>query len=250
MNIGEVFETPHDCPPERVFMLTAYLDESGHEGRNLMVLAGFLGDSVQWGSCAENWKAALGQRKHLHMTELRWSKPERIEKLLCALGPIPHAAGLRAVFTTAAMSDYDDLTLGTELQQLYKSYMIALMGMVHVIAEGIPSNETFKLVLEANDRYRMNVESLFRATKKLQTSDGRQKLVSIEFVDKGVTSLTEPADFLAYALIQQHRNPGSVRERLCAPILENTQPAFGRRHDLQPELVRDLVNNTRSNFHT
>lgn len=244
----DIFETPHDSPPKWVFMLTAYLDESGHETRNLMVLAGFLGNSSQWGACAENWKTALGNRKNLHMKDLHWSKPERIRRLLCALGPIPHEAGLRAVFTTAAMSDYDDLTAGTELDQLYKSYMIALMGMIHVIAENIPPDETFKLVLEANDRYAMNVQSLFNATKKLQTSDGRSKLISIEFVDKGVTSLTEPADFLAYALIQRYRNPGSVKDELCAPILENTQPCFGRQHQLQPELLRDLVNNTRSKF--
>jgi hypothetical protein len=213
-----------------------------------MVLAGFLGDSSQWGTCAENWKSALGKRKNLHMKDLHWSKPDRIKRLLCALGPIPHAAGLRAVVTTAAMSDYDDLTSGTELNQLYKSYMIALMGMIHVITENIPSDETFKIVLEANDRYAMNVQSLFKATGKFQTPDGRPKLISIEFVDKGVTSLTEPADFLAYALIQRYRNPGSVKDELCAPILENTQPSFTRQHQLQPELLRDLVNNTRSKF--
>jgi hypothetical protein len=209
MIVREVFETPHDAPPEWVFMLTAYLDESGHETRDLMVLAGFLGDSVQWGNCAENWKIALGRRKSLHMKSLQWSKPKRIEKLLCALGPVPHAAGLRAVFTTAAMSDYDDITTGAKLERLYKSYMISLMGIIDVVSDNIPANETFKLVLEANDQYRVNVQSLFKAARKLKTSDGRQKLTSIEFVNKGITSLTEPADYLAYALIQQYRSRGS-----------------------------------------
>jgi hypothetical protein len=242
--VRDIFETPHDNPPEWVFMLTAYLDESGHEGRDLMVLAGFLGDSDQWQKCEDDWKVALGRRKHLHMVELRWSKPKRIKRLLSALGPVPHAAGLQALFTTVAMSDYDDLIAGTELERLFKSYMVAMIGMIHVIAGNIPADETFKLILETNDQYQVNVQSLFRATRELKTPDERRKVVSIEFVDKGTTVLTEPADFLAYALIQRYRNPGSMKDTFCAPILENTRPALGRQHQQQPELLRNLVNKT------
>jgi hypothetical protein len=162
----DCFATPHDCPPERVFMLTAYLDESGHEGQGLMVLAGFLGDDEQWKQCEEKWRIGLGKRKSLHMQELRWSKRGRIKKLLDSLGPVPHEAGLQAVFTTAAMSDYGDLIAGTQLERLFRAYIIALMGIIHLIQASIPSEETFKLVLEANDRYEVNSHSIFRATKK------------------------------------------------------------------------------------
>jgi hypothetical protein len=58
----DFFATPHDCPPERVFVLTAYLDESGHEGQGMMVLAGFLGDDGQWRECEKKWKRALGKK--------------------------------------------------------------------------------------------------------------------------------------------------------------------------------------------
>lgn len=226
-------------------MLTAYLDESGHEGKNLMVLAGFLGDAVQWRTCEENWKLALGKRSHLHMNDLRWSKPERIERLLRALGPVPHAAGLQAVVVTTSMSDYEDLVSGTELERLYKSYMISLMGIINVVTENIPADETFKLVLERNDRYEVNVQSLFRGSKESRSGG---KLISIEFVDKGGTCLTEPGDYLAYAILERHRNAGSMRDKLCSPILCNTQPVLARFHHLQPELVRDLVNNTVAKF--
>jgi hypothetical protein len=241
MNSHEIFETPHDCPPKWVFMLTAYLDESGQESRNLMVLAGFLGDSDQWLKCEADWRAGLGKKKHLHMNDLRWSKPKRVKKLLDALGPIPHAAGLQAVFTSAAMSDYDDLVSGTEMERMLRSYILALVGMIQIIAKNIPDNETFKLILESNDQYELNAQSLFKASRGLVTSDGRQKLVSIEFVDKGTTLLTEPADYLAYALIQMHRNPGSIKHTLCTPILLNTRPALARQHQQQPDLVRNLV---------
>ena len=78
-------------------MLTAYLDESGHESKGLIILAGFLGNFDQWTKCEAGWKAALGKRQHLHTKELRWSKPERVKRLLESLGPVPHFAGLQGV---------------------------------------------------------------------------------------------------------------------------------------------------------
>jgi hypothetical protein len=242
--VREIFETPHDRPPEWVFMLTAYLDESGHEGRDVMVLAGFLGDKPQWQKCEQDWKVALGKRKQLHMRELRWSRPDRVKKLLDALGPVPHAAGLQAVFTTAAMSNYEDLIYGTLMERLLRAYILAVIGMIYLIGKNIPPSETFKLVLEANERYEVNVQSLFRASKGMLTPDGKRKLVSIEYVDKGTTCLTEPADYLAYAMLQRHRSPGSLRDTLCAPILKNTRPGLGRDHQQQPELIRQWVTQT------
>src|SRR2546426_907405 len=55
-------------------MLTVYLDESGHEGK-VVIVAGFLGNDNQWEQCAKKWQAGLGpQRRLLHMKDLRWSK--------------------------------------------------------------------------------------------------------------------------------------------------------------------------------
>jgi hypothetical protein len=248
INARDFFATPHDCPPGRVFVLTAYLDESGHEGQSLMVLAGFLGSDEQWKRCEEKWRINLGNRKHLHMRELQWSKRERIKQLLDKLGPVPHEAGLQVVFTTAAMSDYSDIVTGTQMEWLFRAYMISLMGMIHLIADNIPSQETFKLVLEANDRYTLNVQSLFKGTGNIVNSDGSRKLISIEQVPKGITLLTQPADYLAYALLQQERNPGSEKHILCAPILQNVKPALGRRHEQQPDLVRDMLNRAAERF--
>ena len=38
-------------------MLTAYLDETGHEGKDLVILAGFLGTAEQWEKCETDWRA-------------------------------------------------------------------------------------------------------------------------------------------------------------------------------------------------
>ncbi len=55
-------------------MLTAYLDESGHDSKDWMCLAGFLGNENQWKDCSEKWRIGLGpNRKSLHMRTLRWN---------------------------------------------------------------------------------------------------------------------------------------------------------------------------------
>jgi hypothetical protein len=241
VNTQEIFETPHDCAPKKVFMLTAYLDESAHESRDVMILAGFLGDAAQWKICEENWRIALGKKQHLHMNELRWSKPDRLKRLLDCLGPVPHSAGLQVVFSTARMKDYDDLIVGTKIAPFLRSYYFSLMGIISLIAKGIPADETFKIVLESNQRYMANANGLFQMTRGLKTPDGRPKLVSLEFVDKGVTLLTEPGDYLAYALLQTDRDPTGIRAALSSPILKHAKPAWGVKHHHQPELLRQLV---------
>lgn len=222
-------------------MLIAYLDESGHEGRDLVILAGFLGNTDQWNDCEAAWKMALGRRKNLHMGELRWSKPDRIKKLLAVLGPIPHAVNLQAVLSTVRISDYEDLLDGTQMQKLMKGYFIALLGIINVIATGIPPEETFKLVLEVQNEYAVGAHQIFLGATDLRTPSGNRKFVSIEFIKKGETCLTEPADYLAYALLQQYRDANSIRFESCSPILKITQPALGRHHSLQREVLRDFV---------
>lgn len=93
-------------------MLTAYMDESGHEA-DRVVLAGFLGNRDQWKLFEAAWRKGLGRRRNLHMKELRWHKPERIKELLASLAPIPYRCGLTALYSTVLASDYSDLIVGT-----------------------------------------------------------------------------------------------------------------------------------------
>lgn len=239
--VRDLFETPHDCRPERMFVLTAYLDESGHEGNGLIIMAGFLGDAEQWAACEAGWKAALGKRKHLHMQELRWSKPERVKRLLDALGAIPHSAGLQGLLSTVKAVDFEDLVDGTQMQKLMKGYFITLLGMIHMIAHEIPKEETFKLVLEAQSEYARGVHQTFIGTRDMLTPSGARKLVSVEFVDRDQTCLTEPSDFLAYAILQQHRDPRSERTQLCSPILNTVRSALVRNHSEQKDVLRQYV---------
>jgi hypothetical protein len=223
-------------------MLTAYMDESWHDHKEFAILAGFVGNAEQWGKCEKDWIEGLGNRKHLHMNRLQWSKEERVRKLLSRLGPIPHAAGLTAVFAVAKVDDYEDLIDGTHMQKLMKGYQICVLAIASIISKEIPADETFKLVLENQSEYANAVVEIHKGATD-QTPDGRKKWASVEFVEKDDTVLAEPADYLAFALLQQARDRESKRALLCSPILQNTKPAWGRDHrePQHKEIIRRFI---------
>jgi hypothetical protein len=107
-------------------MLTAYIDESGHESKNWMFLAGFLGTDEQWKSFVPLWKSALGpQRKQLHMSDLRWNT-DGTKKLLARLGPVPSLSGLTPVLAGVRYGDYEDLVSGTRFEKEMKGWLVCL----------------------------------------------------------------------------------------------------------------------------
>jgi hypothetical protein len=221
-------------------MLTAYLDETAHDNKDLALIAGFLGNAEQWEKCEADWKVALKDRPHLHMKKLRWTHGHRVEGLLSRLGPVPHDAGLTAIFSAVRVSDYEDLVDGTHMQKLMKGYLICILGIVNVLMQEIPPNETFKLILENQIEYANRVIQTHHGSKD-KTLDGHKRWASVEFIEKDDSVLTEPGDYLGYALLQQFRDPQSNRTRLCSPILQNTRPAWGRDHRQDKELLRSFV---------
>jgi hypothetical protein len=54
-------------------MLTAYLDEAGQEGREDVIIAGYIGSDEAWDKLVTKWKAALYPRRSGHVRTLRWS---------------------------------------------------------------------------------------------------------------------------------------------------------------------------------
>ena len=63
-------------------MLTAYLDESGHSGGEVCVVAGFFGNESQWQQFLLQWQAAKGAKQIIHMADLRWDK-QRTKETNC-----------------------------------------------------------------------------------------------------------------------------------------------------------------------
>jgi hypothetical protein len=238
--VRELFATPHDHPPNWLLMLTAYLDESGHEG-NTVIVAGFLGSDTQWERCATDWRIGLGpQRRLLHMKDLRWSK-HGVRNMLATLGAIPHASGLRAVMGVAPVEYYKDLVVGTLAERMAKGYYIAVIAIIDAIVKNIPKDETVKLVFEQQDEYEPSTRMIF-AVHTGTTPSGLRKLSGIEYIPKDSSVLIQPADFLAFALLQGFRDRTTKKYKWCLPILRNTQTAFGMVPDR--DNLRKIIKNT------
>jgi hypothetical protein len=201
-------------------MLTAYLDESGHESAGNMFIAGHVGDGEQWRLFADRWRLALGRRKHLHMNELRWNNP-RTKALLDRLGVIPTECGLTRIAGGVKASDYLDLIQGEEEARALKGYYFALTGLVTNLARWVPDHERCELVLEDQRRYRDVAKLIVRdvATSSVaRNSWGGFKIAKWSFVPKGSLFL-EQADYFAYALLQLYRDKESKKTAWCRSIM-------------------------------
>lgn len=226
-------------------MLTAYLDESGHETKDVVVIAGFLGNDQQWLQCAKEWKQGLGpQRTTFHMHDLRWTK-FGTKKLLAILGPIPHQCGLRAVLGVVHVNDYYDMVSGTRAEKLTKGYYLALNTLIGAIIKNTRKTERIKLVLEEQHEYAFSAKIVFSAEDSV-TPEGERRMAGIEYVRKDSTILTQPADYVAFAVLQGLRDRTSKKYRWCLPILKNTQTAFGLYPDR--ERLRKVLKDTLEKF--
>jgi len=209
-------------------MLSAYLDESGHETKDWMFVAGFLGDRSQWEQLAPLWSKALGQRERLHMKGLRWNQ-ERTRQLLERLGPIPDKCGLKPVVGGVRVKDYEDLLSGTPAQKLLKGYIVCIYPLVINVLRAIPRNERLEIVFEQQHEYQPYTEFALAAIVSLRdrqpdwflTDDGQAKLAKWSFVPKDSTIFTEPADYFVYALRQLYQNRKSKKTEWCRPILNS-----------------------------
>lgn len=210
-------------------MLTAYLDESAHETDDVIV-ANFIGSDEQWSQCAEKWRIGLGKRKFLHMKKLRFQKA-RVKELLERLGPIPHQCGLRALLATVPVNSYSDLVSGTHAERMTKGYYLCLMTIFDAVVKNTPKDQSVKFIFEVQEEYEIRAKGFFETNKHHLTSTGEPKFSSIEFIPKESSILTQPADYLAFSILQQFRDPESLKAKWCEPIRRNTQEAFGIVHN-------------------
>lgn len=209
-------------------MLIAYLDESGHETKDWMFVAGFLGDQSQWEQLTPLWAKALGQRQRLHMNGLRWNH-DRTRRLLQCLGPLPDKCGLKPVVGGVRVKDYEDLLAGTPAQKLLKGYIVCIYPLVINVLRAIPRNERLEIVFEKQDEYQPYTEFALAGIVSLKdehpdwflTEDGQAKLAKWSFVPKNSTAFTEPADYFVYALRQLYQDAGSKKTEWCRPILNS-----------------------------
>ena len=226
------FCIPHDDPPKWLAMLYAYLDETGQETRDWVFIAGYLGNKEQWHEFEERWPPVLAefQRKRLHMKDLRW-KRDSTRCLLEKLGPIPYECGLKKIVSGVNVGHYQDMIAGSLSEQmLARGYEACLIPTLTSILQVTPPDERVEFVFEAQDQHEDATNRFFTEIAEeslhhpemgqFRTSDGRSKIANWTFVPKGSTMLLDPADYLAYAILQYHRDPNSQKSEWTRSILD------------------------------
>jgi hypothetical protein len=242
------FAAPHVAPPRWLAMIWAYLDETGQETKDYVIIAGHFGYEQSWGAFVPAWKQALGpQRKRLHMNELRFNKPSE-QRLLARLGPIPTNCGLKRLIGGARVSDYEDLVPSNDpIQKLFSGYVSALMSAVtSILMVEIPDDERIEIRFEQQDRYagwaNFAMERICNIRKPMAfTKQGIHKISGWGFMPKNSTMLLDQADYLCYAELQRKRNPHSKKAQWTSPILDagTAKDTIGEIKDR--EFMRDAV---------
>jgi hypothetical protein len=230
--VGTFFETPHDNRPDFVLSIAAYLDETQHTATTEhVVVAGFFGTNEEWDKFIELWKVALGKRKMLHMNTLRWNTKKskrRVKELLARLGPLPHRAGLCPVYGAVKVGDYADLIANApryENKVVLCGYILCLSIVLSRLNYSLPPHAVIKVVCERQGEYASRVKELFDATSKRHARDPQNPyLASIEFMGKGASVATQPADFLAFAVGKYLDESGSKKDMWCRSIFGTLAP--------------------------
>jgi hypothetical protein len=111
----------------------------------------------------------------------------------------------------------------------------------------LPENERLEIVFERQDQYGWIAEMEFHKIAsttdhpELLLADGTtSKLASWRFIEKKDSVLCEPADYLAYALVQHARNKNSIKSRWTYPIVA-ADPKSGAAALLNREHVRGII---------
>lgn len=122
-------------------------------------------------------------------------------------------------------SDYIDLIRGSKLEMLFPSYMLCCVAAVIQALRFMPGEEPLEIVYEQQTVYEKRLtmamgQLMDLRAPELMLPDGRHRLANWRFASKSSTILTEPSDYLAYALLQQWRDKDSFKTRLCESDLE------------------------------
>jgi hypothetical protein len=199
-------------------MLTAYLDESWDDDDGYFVVAGFLGHKGQWEWFANEWHIEVGSDA-FHMKSLSWDSPAT-EKRLARLGPLPAKHGLVPLSGAVRVSDYKDLLVNPLEQRMINGYSVSLYPVAIGVYRDLPANERVKWVFEQQRTYEVAAREVFASLGWLI----RDRLSGIEFVPSDSTCLIQPADYLAHAVLQNLRDPNSMKAKWTTPIFGNIAP--------------------------
>ena len=196
-------------------MLTFYLDESGHETLDHVVVAGFFGTDEQWDAFDPDWLAALRGNTTFHAKSLRWNN-EATKRRLATLSAIPYGHGLRSIVGSVCVSDYADLLKNKAEEYVNQGYVLCLNPILSDVSYRVPETEHVRWVLEEQHDYAQAALEVFRQYAFMH---GQARFSDVSFVPKYATARLHPADLLAYAILQQVRDPKSKKALWSKPII-------------------------------
>jgi hypothetical protein len=212
-----------------LLVLKGYFDETFDEHSGCTWVAGYVGDENAWRNYVRDWRNGLGERKQLHLSSLRWKKPST-RQLLADLAPIPSRSGLRGFVSGVRTSDFSDLVRGTKWEYHSNGYIVSLIDVTARALLSVPEGEHLEALFEERDQtqeraadglFALSILPFFSDLKpQLLNRDGSKKLIKYGFQSKSDTILFDQADYLCYAVLQQHRNPGSQKALWTRPILD------------------------------
>jgi hypothetical protein len=243
MSVHRFFEIPHDNRPDAMLNLTVYADESQHKGPGHAVIAGFCGGEEQWNGLPPDWKVALGGRKRLHMRSLHWNGEtgkRRIKPLLERLGHVPYKNGLLPLYGAIKISDYLDLMQGKpDFEKKLCGYLICLSVIFSALNKIFKGDVKIKIVCEKQKEYEPLAQALFSSFRQMVGKDPANPYFSgLEFIQKDDSILTQPADFLAFAMGKYLDERGGKKDLWCRPIFNGKDPKTVPGHVYPKEQAR------------
>lgn len=204
-------------------MIYGYFDES--EGADYTVVAGLIGRKNSWKSLVREWtKATRGEPVHLIDMRLGSNKAEaRYGPLLRNLGPIPARYKLRPFVGVVKTSDYLHRIKGTTAELALAGYMVALIAMIDAVMESdLRKTDRIQFIFEVKSAYAVArdraYEYLRRMPEYMTGPYGKSRIA--RFATQEKSTILEPSDYLAHAILQHYIDENSQKAKLTAPIID------------------------------
>jgi len=245
--LERAFRIPHDRPPGWLLVFTAYVDETAHDRPDGTFVAGFMGNEASWKTLAKGWPKAIHPLKNLHMVKIR--KMDRYQTQLIQAASLTKESGLTALVGKVVQNDYRDLipSWATDEGKIFGAWVLCLTALIVSALDAIPADERLEIYYDRQFQYERFADVVcasIQKTPELASPDGRPKLVFCSPVDRHATQLTQPADYFAYALLQDKNDSTSAKARLTSPILKAHPKARRAEGLLNRETARLIVSRT------
>jgi hypothetical protein len=223
-----------DCAQgRRIFVLkiTAYLDESQvTEETKHVVIAGFYGENANWDALGDGWMGALKPRgrKSLHMTDLRWNSvgsEKKIKPLLEKLGSLPYEHKLTPIYGATKVNHFADLLKTDPEKAAFAGYIVCFSQILGKLCVHLPAHASLRVICEAQTKYQELAGKMFHLVARWMAKKPENPWLD-EFgtVPKGSTFMTEPADYLAFAIGKFLDENGTKKDSWCRPIFNGIDP--------------------------